>query len=72
FLLHSGHSATAGFGVSRLAALRAAVMTRKPSEGCIHHTDRGCQYASQGDRDALDASGLRDSMSSVGNPYHTA
>ncbi|MCO6364380.1 IS3 family transposase [Paracoccus sp. 08] len=55
-----------------LAALRAAVMTRKPSDGCIHHTDRGCQYASQSYRDALDASGLRGSMSSVGNPYHNA
>ena len=29
-----------------LAALRAAVMTRKPSKGCIHYTDRACQYAS--------------------------
>ena len=30
------------------------------------------QYASQSYRDALDASGLRGSMSSVGNPYHNA
>lgn len=42
-----------GYGLSQhldtelaLAALRAAVMTRKPSKGCIHYTDRACQYAS--------------------------
>ena len=55
-----------------LAALRAAVVSRNPSEGCIHHADRGCQYASQNYRDALEAAGLRGSMSSVGNPYHNA
>lgn len=55
-----------------LAALRAAVLNRNPSEGCIHHADRGCQYASQNYRDALEAAGLRGSMSSVGNPYHNA
>ena len=32
----------------------------------------GCQYASQNYRDALEAAGLRGSMSSVGNPYHNA
>lgn len=30
-----------------LAALRSAVANRIPPEGCIHHTDRGAQYASQ-------------------------
>ncbi|WP_343042928.1 integrase core domain-containing protein [Paracoccus litorisediminis] len=40
--------------------------------GCIHHTDRGCQYASQLYREALDAAGLLGSMSSVGNLYHNA
>lgn len=55
-----------------LAALHAAVVSRKPPKGCIHHTDRGCQYASQSYRDALEAAGLRGSMSSVGNPYHNA
>lgn len=29
-----------------LAALHAAVVSRSPPEGCIHHADRGCQYAS--------------------------
>jgi len=55
-----------------LAALHAAVVSRSPPEGCIHHADRGCQYASQRYRDALEAAGLRGSMSSVGNPYHNA
>lgn len=55
-----------------LAALRAAVANRAPPMGCIHHTDRGCQYASQAYRDALGAAGLQGSMSSVGNPYHNA
>lgn len=55
-----------------LAALHSAVTSREPPPGCIHHTDRGCQYASQLYRNALDATGLRGSMSSVGNPYHNA
>ena len=55
-----------------LVALESAVRSRKPPPGCIHHTDRGCQYASQLYREALDAAGLIGSMSSVGNPYHNA
>ncbi len=55
-----------------LAALRAAVMSRNPPKGCIHHADRGCQYASQRYRDALEAAGLCGSMSGAGNPYHNA
>lgn len=68
-----------GYALSRrldtplaLAALRSALANRAPPEGCIHHTDRGCQYASQTYREALEAAGLRGSMSSVGNPYHNA
>ncbi|WP_207100252.1 IS3 family transposase [Paracoccus shandongensis] len=68
-----------GYALSRhlnrelaLAALRAAVMSRNPPKGCIHHADRGCQYASQRYRDALEVAGLCGSMSSVGNPYHNA
>lgn len=55
-----------------LAALESAVASRRPPPGCIHHTDRGAQYASQLYREALEAAGLRGSMSSVGNPYHNA
>lgn len=68
-----------GYGLSRrldtplaLAALRSAIENRKPPPGCIHHTDRGCQYASETYRRALDAAGLQGSMSAVGNPYHNA
>ncbi len=68
-----------GYGLSKrldtplaLAALRSAIENRKPSPGCIHHTDRGCQYASETYRRVLDAAGLQGSMSAVGNPYHNA
>ena len=55
-----------------LAASKAAVEARRPAPGCIHHSDRGCQYASESYRAALMDYGLRGSMSSPGNPYHNA
>lgn len=56
-----------------LAALEVAVVTRKPKPGsCIHHSDRGVQYASNAYRKALGGHGLIGSMSSIGNPYHNA
>lgn len=56
-----------------LAALDAAVASRRPTPGtCIHHSDRGVQYASNAYRQALDRYGLIGSMSSIGNPYHNA
>ncbi|WP_454853496.1 IS3 family transposase [Rhizobium binxianense] len=68
-----------GYGLSKrldtplaLAALQSAIENRKPPPSCIHHTDRGCQYASETYRRALDAGGLTGSMSAVGNPYHNA
>lgn len=69
-----------GYALSRqldtelaLAALRAAVAHRRPQPGtCIHHSDRGAQYASFQYRKALEAFGLIGSMSSRGNPYHNA
>lgn len=68
-----------GYAISRsidteltLAALRAAVENRKPPPGCIHHTDRGSQYASAEYRRALKDFGFRGSMSLVGNPYDNA
>ncbi|MBK6660615.1 MAG: IS3 family transposase [Proteobacteria bacterium] len=47
---------------SRWQALAAAVRSRKPAAGCIHHTDRGSQNASELDRQALADFGLRGSM----------
>jgi putative transposase len=55
-----------------LAALEAAIHSRQPARGCIHHTDRGSQYASDEYRKLLKAAGFRGSMSSAGNPYHNA
>ncbi len=68
-----------GYAISRtidtnlaLAALKSGLATRHPPAGCIFHTDRGAQYASEAYRRALSEAGLRGSMSSVGNPYHNA
>ncbi len=55
-----------------LAALRAALAARRPAAGCIHHSDRGSQYAAKAYRDLLDAHGLRGSMGRRGNPYDNA
>lgn len=69
-----------GYAISRrmdaeltLAALHAAYRNRRPEPGtCIHHTDRGCQYACRRYRQALNNYGLIGSMSRVGNPYDNA
>ena len=65
-----------GYAISRsidvrltLAALNTAVELRKPPPGCIHHSDRGSQYAAQGYREALLRYGLVGSMGRRGNPY---
>jgi putative transposase len=55
-----------------LAALAAAIDARRPPPGCIHHSDRGAQYASAAYRQALDGYGLRGSMGRRGNPYDNA
>jgi putative transposase len=69
-----------GYAISRhidtqlaLAALEAAFASRRPApETCIHHSDRGCQYASDEYRRALNKFRLIGSMSSCANPYHNA
>jgi putative transposase len=55
-----------------VAALRTAIGRRNPLAGCIHHSDRGSQYAAQTYRDMLSASGLIGSMGRRGNPYDNA
>lgn len=55
-----------------LAALRAAIATRQPPPGCVHHSDRGSQYAAEAYRDMLVAHGLAGSMGRRGNPYDNA
>ena len=68
-----------GYALSRsidvrltLAALDAAVEDRRPPPGCLHHSDRGSQYAAKAYRQALDRHGLVGSMGRPGNPYDNA
>ena len=68
-----------GYAVSRqidtrltIAALQAALDNRRPPRGCIHHTDRGSQYASAAYRALMAEWGLRGSMSRRANPYDNA
>lgn len=55
-----------------LAALRAAIASRQPPPGCVHHSDRGSQYAAEAYRQLLLAHGLVGSMGRRGNPYDNA
>jgi putative transposase len=55
-----------------LAALKAAITSRKPPPGCIHHSDRGRQYAAEDYRAELAKHGLKGSMGRRGNPYDNA
>ncbi len=68
-----------GYAISRsmdariaVAGLKAALRSRAPDPGCIHHSDRGSQYASEVYRALLAAHGLVGSMSRRGNPYDNA
>ena len=49
-----------------------AIVTRHPSQGTIHHTDQGVQYASVEYTEELKAQGFEISMSRRGNPYDNA
>jgi putative transposase len=55
-----------------VAALRAAIEGRTPPPGCIHHSDRGSQYAASAYRELLAQHGLIGSMGRRGNPYDNA
>jgi putative transposase len=57
-----------------IAALQMALRRRggKPRPGLIHHSDRGCQYASRAYREILEQHKIRGSMSRRGNPYDNA
>jgi putative transposase len=68
-----------GYAISRsmdariaIAALKAAIRNRIPNKGCIHHSDRGSQYASEVYRGLLATHGLTGSMGRRGNPYDNA
>jgi transposase InsO family protein len=55
-----------------LRALRMAIQMRRPPRGLIHHTDRGCQYASSEYRAVLERHGIVASMSRKGNCWDNA
>jgi len=55
-----------------VAALQSALADRRPAPGCIHHSDRGVQYACDEYVKLLTDAGLRISMSRRGNPYDNA
>lgn len=54
------------------SALRDAVGRQSPSEGLIHHSDRGRQYASYAYQELLREYGMIPSMSRSGNCYDNA
>lgn len=53
-------------------ALRRALGSREPSGGMLHHSDRGCQYASRDYRRLLEQHGITTSMSGAGDCYDNA
>ena len=53
-------------------ALRMALRQRRPTGGLLHHSDRGCQYASEAYREHLAAWNVTPSMSRRGNCYDNA
>jgi transposase InsO family protein len=55
-----------------LAALRKAVVMRRPAAGLIHHSDRGSQYCSMDYQAELRAHGILISMSRRGNCFDNA
>jgi len=55
-----------------LAALRMALELRHPPAGCVHHSDRGSQYASGDYTDLLKAHGCEISMSHKSSPWENA
>jgi transposase InsO family protein len=55
-----------------LAALDMAVRRRRPGEGLLHHSDRGCQYTSGDYQQQLRRLGVTVSMSRKGNCWDNA
>ena len=55
-----------------IAALRRALVLRRPAAGLIHHSDRGSQYCSTEYQDELHKHGVLISMSGKGNCYDNA
>lgn len=68
-----GHSLSKRFDTDlALSALKMAISERQPAPGCIHHSDRGVQYASGDYVKELILCGFQISMSRKANPYDNA
>jgi putative transposase len=55
-----------------IAALQSALTQRQPPPGCIHHSDRGVQYACGEYVALLEGAHMQISMSRTANPYDNA
>lgn len=55
-----------------IEAMDMALRQRKPPQGLIFHSDRGCQYTSEAFRDRLRLAGIQQSMSRSGCCYDNA
>jgi len=55
-----------------VAALKIALEQRQPTPGCIHHSDRGVQYACREYIAVLEQAKMQISMSRTANPYDNA
>jgi putative transposase len=55
-----------------IKALEMALKRRSPEAGLLHHSDRGCTYASEDDQAILDARRITCSMSRRGDCYDNA
>ena len=55
-----------------VSTLRHALARRRPPPGLVHHTDRGCQYASGEYRALLERHGAACSMSAAGDCWDNA
>jgi transposase InsO family protein len=55
-----------------ISALQMALKSRKPERGLVHHSDRGCQYASEAYQRVLRANGIVGSMSRKGDCWDNA
>lgn len=54
------------------SALEMALRNQRPQPGCLFHSDQGIEYAAYEYRDALEAAGMRRSMSRKGTPLDNA
>ncbi len=54
------------------AALKQAILRRKPKAGLLYHSDRGSTYAAGDHQDIVTGAGITMSMSGKGNPYDNA